>query len=174
MKRLLTSLMILSVLLVSLFKPTFLAVASGRTGFYTGGINLIHCEGQWACRHEIGHLIDNSMGDVSKTDDFSLAIKTYLFYKLNPNKPDVIVDTILSTSGIFNYDADFKPFHMEAFSSPQQELYANIYAAVNGDISKLDPMLRQFYDDGRNYKPVFDELMRTGYHVGKGELNANQ
>ena len=38
------------------------------------GFNLIICDTEWVCLHEVGHTVDQSLGIVSATDEFQNAV----------------------------------------------------------------------------------------------------
>jgi hypothetical protein len=129
--------------------------------FYNEPLGLIRCGDEFSCWHEVGHLVDDDMEWISKTPEFGKATLTYVVYKIKYEELDDISRSILATQGIFIYSSSYKAFGWEAGSSPQQEVYANIYANVKGDISKLPEILRPFYDTGKNYKKLFNHLMEN-------------
>ena len=138
--------------------------------FYNPALNFVSCDKQWECRHEIGHVLDREMGYPSKSDAWATAIRTYLYVRAKYASLDQITDVIYGTSGIFNYDVRYtNPLYAATHSLPQQELYANIYTAVDGDISKLDPMLRVFYSDDPRYQRLYEEAYQSKYYIVKGQ-----
>jgi len=138
----------------SLSKAIFL----GRN-FYTPSLSFIYCTSDWGCRHELGHKIDHDMGDVSKSDEYGKAVSLYLFYQLKYDDPNKFTSLIMRQTGMFYYSDSYKQFGIEAGSSPQQELYATMYAEVKGDISKLPEIFRSFYSNDVKYEKMYDYLV---------------
>jgi hypothetical protein len=121
----------------------------------------IYCNSENDCRHEIGHRMDHELGQVSKSDNFGLAIATHLYMQSKYFELDTITDVIYGTGGIFFYSDEYQPFGKRYGSYPQQELYANIYAKVNGDISKLPVILQPFYSTDKFYINLYNCLMEN-------------
>jgi len=129
--------------------------------FYNETLSIVRCKDEFWCWHEIGHLIDDEMGWISMSPDFGKATLTYAIYKIKYEELDDISRSILSTQGVFVYSSSYKAFGWESGSSPQQEVYANIYANVKGDINKIPEILRPFYDTGKDYDSLFSHLMKN-------------
>lgn len=149
--------------------PFINSIATGQA-FYNPALNFVSCNERWECRHEVGHVMDRELGYPSKSDEFANAIRTYLYVRAKYAELDNITDVIYGTSGIFNYDERYtNPFYAYLHALPQQELYANIYNEVDGDISKLDPLLRAFYSDDPRYQRLYSEAYQFKYYLVKGD-----
>ena len=166
--------LILSIVMVifNVISPS-IRLFNQHSSFYLSDLNFIHCKDNVACRHEVGHLMDDDLGDPSTTEKFGAAVSLYLYYQVKYDETDAITDAIFGTGGIFYYSKEYKPFNSEAGSSPQQELYANIYLAVNGDVSKLPPVFREFYSDSDQYNKIYKDLIVT-HNYSKGETQMKE
>lgn len=146
------------ILFVYMLYPTTNLVFSGGS-FYLSDAGVISCEGEWDCRHEVGHLMDKDLGYPSKSKAFGKSLLVYTVYKLRYEEMDDITKTILGNPGSLVYSESFEAYSFESGSSPQQELYANIYADVNGNIEKIPPILRRYYSESSKYDEVYEELV---------------
>lgn len=140
----------------------------GSENSHTPGIDLIKCTYEWACRHEIGHLMDKDLGEPSKTPAFASATLMHLTLTIKYGDMDAVGAAILSTPGVIQYTEAYKPYHPSVGTSPQQEAYASIYASVEGDVDKLPPEFRDLYSDDLKYDEIYKQLMEKGYYL-KGE-----
>lgn len=144
--------------------PTANLLYTGHS-FYQEEVGFIYCSGKWECRHEVGHLMDHDMGDISKSKEFGMAVSMYLYYQFKYGERNNITDTIIGTTGMFAYSDRYRPFGEASASSPQQELYANLYANVDGDISKLSPILSGFYRNEDKYEEIYIHLLTNQYYL---------
>lgn len=138
--------------------------------FHNPQLGITYCAVEEDCRHEVGHLMDHNLGDISKTKEFGMATLAYSMYQIKYIEYlDVFAIHILGNPGTFTYTDKYKPFQSQAGSSPQAELYAKLYAQVDGDISQLPEILRPFYTDNKKYDEVYDHLVKYKYHFSKGD-----
>jgi hypothetical protein len=128
-------------------------------------MNLLHCKGYGAetCWHEIGHFVDEQRGYPSQSIEFARAVQFYVVFKIKTGNDLDGVNTIFNTPGIFTYSSSYQVFGREMFSSPQAELYANIFADAQGEIEKIDPLLRPFYIYEHDYQTTFDKAMSKSF-----------
>ena len=128
-------------------------------GYYIG--SFIFCNSDVSCRHEIGHMMDYELGSTSKSLEFAEAIRLHLYVDIAfSNTMDDISVLIFNHGGIFRYDDDYDFLGVQMFSSPQQELYANMYTMVNGDVSKLDGSLLPYFSNDSKYIELYECLMK--------------
>lgn len=123
------------------------------------GFGYLICDDDISCLHEIGHKMDTDLDHPSRSLTFADAIRLYLLAHWTILEPDEITNMIMVHSGIFIYDDMYSFGGVQMFSSPQEELYANIYTLVNGDISKLHPSLQQFYSNDLEYQDLYSCLI---------------
>jgi hypothetical protein len=72
---------------------------------------------------------------------------------------DDIGKEILFQDGMFSYSSRFSMLGMERFSSPQEELYADLYALARGNINNLPEPFWKFYSEDLRYTELYDCLM---------------
>ena len=148
------------------FYPTANSIATSH-GQYQPLLGFTYCDPDpWICWHELGHLMDDKLGDPSKSYEFGIAMRAYLFVQIKySNGADEYTNTILSMPGIIGYtDAFSQPFNFGSGSSPQQEAYASIFATAGGDISKMPAVFQPFYENNpEKYKAMHEYLMRYHY-----------
>lgn len=114
-----------------------------RAGAYNPTTNLLFCTTRESCTHEIGHMMDTELGYISTSHDFSYAIKLYVASEMMTGNPSKLA-----------YHLHFSDEHII-------ERYANLYADVDGDISRLPQPLQQFYSDSKSYQDMLDCLMAS-------------
>ncbi len=137
--------------------------------FHNPALGITYCAVEEDCRHEVGHLMDQDLGTVSESKEFGEATLGYVMYSIKYNDYlDPISVIILGNPGTFTYSKKYKPFQSQAGSSPQAELYAKLYAQVDGDISQLPEILRPFYTENKKYDLVHTHLVKYKYHFSKG------
>ena len=68
------------------------------------------------------------------------------------------------------YSNQYSPVGIEIWSSPQEELYASMFAWANGDISEMPEPFRSFYSTDLKYRQLQECLTAPGY-VHIGDLN---
>jgi hypothetical protein len=152
---------IVFIILFSICFPTIKLITSGGS-FYHENLGIVRCEDEYSCWHEIGHLVDDEMNWASTTDAFGIAMMTYIYYQIKyVDEMDVYTKTILGTRGVFVYSPSYRIFGNEMGSSPQMEVYANIFANAKGDIGEIPEILRPFYDTGKDYEWLFNHMMRN-------------
>jgi hypothetical protein len=155
---------------VVMYATPFYKLMTEARGFYAPMLKVITCNHTpSSCWHEIGHVIDVRMNNVSKTPEFGAAVQLYLFYQIKYTDNTQAMEIVFNAPGIITYSEHFQPFHLEAFSSPQQELYADIFSVAGGDLNKIDPALRKFYLDGKDYQTLYERLMTEKYVFLEGE-----
>lgn len=135
------------------FAPLF-DLFKSNSSFYIPSINFIYCNNARDCRHEIGHQMSNDLNNISHSTEFNLAAITYAFARAN-NKDEI--SNIVFNS--FFYNNEYRLFGKRMFSSPQDEIYASIYAEAEGDISKLPYSLQSFYSEDQSYIDLYNCLL---------------
>lgn len=137
-------------------------------GFYQPNLSLVYCETvEWTCRHEVGHVLDHDLGEISKTPGFGGAISTYMYLEYKYGEMNTFTEDI---TRVLYYSDSYYGFGMEMDSSPQQELYASLYADVKGDITKLPTILQPFYNKDSKYQSMYEYLMINKFQIlVKGE-----
>jgi hypothetical protein len=157
---------VLNILMVILILLPFSKILFNGTSFYFSPLGLSYCSQPEQCRHEVGHLIDDDMGHISRSREFGEAIVLHLFYQIKyEEKMDRFSGIILTNPGMLIYSPSYQPYKTEAGSSPQEELYAKLYAEVDGDIEKLPPSLRIFYRDDTEYDDAYDRLITKKIYI---------
>lgn len=145
-------------------------------GSFYAGHGILFCNSASNCRHEIGHMMDDDLGDISKTPEFGTAIATYLYAQSKYFELDQVTDVIQGTGGIFFYNPEYQLFGKRFGHYPQQELYANIYAAMQGDYATIPESLQPLYSQDAKYTDLYDCLMNAkvklcgwALHIERGE-----
>jgi hypothetical protein len=138
--------------------PAFTVVAFSGNSFYVPNL-FIYCDSESHCRHEVAHLMDHDLGDGSKTQLFGATIGAYLNGQFKYGESNIITDTIMTEPGLLYYSDLYAPTGLEAWSSPQQELYSDLYARVNGDLTALPGTFVQFYSDDPKYERIYQYLL---------------
>jgi hypothetical protein len=100
------------------------------------------------CRHEIGHKMDDDLGMPSLSEEFAIATQAHVIYKMTMLEVD-----------------DMAIFIQVYPDQTPRELYAAIYARVDGDITKLPKSLQRFYSDDPSYLNLYDCLAQTGLNI---------
>jgi hypothetical protein len=155
MKRFLCSLLCLGLLAVSLPVP-------GRSN-YNFITHTFYCDSARGCRHEIGHWMDDEMGHPSRSIEFSDALKLYLYLEFGNSlaqRTDLDSDAwfIFNYRGLLSYDDRYKAFGNEMFSSPIEELYADLYLYADGDVDAMPPGFQRFYSKDAKYQNMYECL----------------
>lgn len=134
-------------------------------GQYFGNPDVLYCKDPYACRHEIGHRMDHDLGYPSMSTDFSMAVRLYVIVQLSESgnaeayEENSLAYSILSAPGVVGYDKEFSFGGSEMWSSPMMELYASLYANVDGNIGLLPPELQRFYSNDQSYRDTFSCLV---------------
>lgn len=143
----LASWIIMVVMAVNLFSVEFLPDRSSYS-FNTGVLDCDNLEYLKGCRHELGHKMDHDLGMPSQSIEFAIATQT-------------IVETMWLTLE-FNEFASF----IESYPDDDpRELYAGLYAYVDGDISKLPESLQPFFTSDSLYLDLYDCLAQPGINI---------
>jgi hypothetical protein len=123
-----------------------------KNSFYSPDFDLIVCHNQNSCLHEMGHQLDNELGNISKSKEFQLATLAYIKIIWDyPQFRDTFSNLFIGYSGITSPYQDenriiFKLANNTNKWGGYSELYADIFAYVNGDISKIPEFFRGFYE----------------------------
>lgn len=116
----------------------------GRSS-YSYGLNVLDCnnlEYLKGCRHEIGHKMDDDMGWPSLTDEFAIATQAHVIVQTRPLE---VPDDVAFVISLY---PDRDP----------REIYAAIYASVDGHIERLPAALQPFYSTDQSYLTLYDCL----------------
>jgi len=92
----------------------------GYNGAYYFDLNIFWCREKSACVHEIGHMMDDQLEMISKSDDFITAID----YAIGSEEPSVCEYCVGRTT----------------------ELYAEIFQNANGNKEDMPEYLQKFYN----------------------------
>jgi hypothetical protein len=111
--------------------------------------------------------MDYELGGQSRTEEFGYNMAVYLYCQYKYLGENQFTNQIAAT--LFVYSNVYKPFHVEAASSPQEELYANIYAEADGDMNKIPVLLQAFYKEDDRYEKIYQAALKHGYYITKGE-----
>ncbi|RPJ29154.1 MAG: hypothetical protein EHM33_01930 [Chloroflexi bacterium] len=136
-------------------------VSMGGDSFYAKGSGVLYCESDTLCLHEIGHMMDDDLGYPSRSDEFSTAVLLYMYnsIKYSPELlPEPFTSAILAQPGMIAYSKDYTLLGVERFSSPQEELYANLYLLADGNIDIMPEIFRSFYSREAKYTELYDCL----------------
>lgn len=144
----LASFVLLIVLISNAFVSEFVPSRSSYS-FRTGILDCNNIEDLKGCRHEIGHKMDGDLGMPSLSTEFAIAFQTYILVETRPG----YMPSNLAMAMVLYPDRD------------PRELYATIYARVNGDISQLPEILRPFFSDDPSYLDLYDCLAQTGLNI---------
>jgi hypothetical protein len=157
-------------MIVGLLLPYSSILFNGNS-FYFAPMKLAYCVKPEDCRHEVGHLIDDDMGHISRSKEFGTALMLYVMYQIKYSELDRFGVIIFTNPGSLVYSNSYQPYNTEAGSSPQEELYAKLYAEVDGDISKLPPLLRKFYKTNPEYDKAYTSLITTKYYLRSNTMD---
>jgi len=109
--------------------------------FYDYTTGLTNCTNDYSCLHESAHRLDDSLGTISHSREFADAVRLYVLAN-----QDELTFKIVMFDGLMNYSEQYES-GSERFSSPIQELYAEMYVWFNGDISKMPVDFQKFYKE---------------------------
>lgn len=139
----------------------FVVELNPGTSSYSFELNILDCDNiqyMSGCRHEIGHKMDDDLGSPSLTSEFGNAVQLYIMVGLMHTPQDKLAVTLLTYPGVFQYDKTH-PLMI------QREVYAAIYAWVDGDVSKLPDSFKPFYSDDPSYLDLYDCLAKNGLNI---------
>ena len=119
---------------------------------YSYNLNILDCnniEPLKGCRHEIGHKMDDDLGMPSQSIEFNSAMQAHVLVEMSTLEvPD-------DTAILISLYPDRDP----------REMYAAIYASVDGNIALLPKTLQSFYSKEVSYLTLYDCLARSGFNV---------
>jgi hypothetical protein len=139
--------LMLVVMLINAFTAEFMPGRSSYS-FRTDILDCDNLEPLKGCRHEIGHKMDGDLGMQSLTPEFAIATQA-------------IVQTMMITA----QPSEFGLF-ISVYPDPDpRELYAGLYARVNGDITKLPESLQPFFSTDKSYLELYDCLAQDGINL---------
>lgn len=95
------------------------------------------------CRHEIGHKMDDDLGKPSESYEFEITLQYYILTELAKDQPSELA-TFLDTY----------PDHEKV------ELYAAIYAYVDGNVYMMPEIFQRFYSTDVSYLELYSCLSR--------------
>lgn len=140
------------VLVIAMLSNVFMSEIHPQNSSYSFNLNILDCDNieyLRGCRHEIGHKMDDDLGRPSLTSEFIIATQAYATAQLDLL---VVPDDLAIFIRVY---PDKNPI----------ELYAGIYAYVEGDISKLPPPLQKFYSNDPVYLDLYDCLAQIGLNI---------
>jgi len=94
-----------------------------RGGFYIVGLDMLYCTSETTCIHEQAHRFDAQNGFISSSIDYQVAVTSY---------------TMTNTNGMWSHE-------IINYQSSWSELYAQMYQAVDGNVSLMPVELQRFY-----------------------------
>lgn len=147
-----TNIMLFVLSVVSLMNVFVAEFMPGRSS-YSFNLGVLDCNNiephnNNGCRHEIGHKMDDDLGMPSLTPEFAVATQATvqaMMISLQPNDMAIFISVY----------PDKDP----------RELYAGIYAYVEGDISRLPKDLRPFFSADESYLDLYDCLAQDGLNI---------
>lgn len=145
---------------IFIITATLLVVLAGfilPDNFYSAGF--LVCNGVDGCRHEIGHKMDDDLGKPSHSAEFGDALRAYILFAGMSRVHDQYTLKILWFGGILQYSPLYDIGRLEMFSSPQSELYADMYMMAGGNVDYLPEIFRQFYSTDHKYTDLHNCLM---------------
>ena len=147
-------LFVVALLLGVIFVQTF----TPATSSYLFWANVLDCNNTTylrGCRHEIGHKMDDNLNQPSQSYEFSVAVNSYLLKEYRYGHPSDLAIYI------HDYPAIYKEYYPTQ-KAMRRELYAAIYAHVNGDISLIPRGIRRFYSKDPLYESLYSCLAQPG------------
>lgn len=143
---------LLLIAIIASFVTIFVNETIPQRSSYSYNWNVLDCnnlEPLKGCRHEIGHKMDDDLGIPSQTTAFAVATKAHVLVETRPMEvPD---DTAILI--ILYPDSD------------PREVYAALYASVDGDISRLPLSLQAFYSTDPAYLMLYNCLSKPGLNL---------
>ena len=127
-------------------------------GMYNGISGALYCASSRACWHEIGHKMDDNLGYPSRSAEFGDTVRFWLILSM-PMGLDDIDKQILFQDGLLSYSRGFTVYGLERFSSPQAELYANLFSLFEGNVEAIPEPFRKFYSADAKYTELHTCLM---------------
>lgn len=160
-----------SVLAVILFIALALPISPyGNKGYYNFATNSLYCNSGTGCRHEIGHRMDVESNHPSRSTEFAHAVQLYLYVELHKEPVSDFAMAVLTYPPLMSHRTPRFPVS----SSGQEELYADMYRWVNGNIDSLPEIFRPFYSRDAKYTELYKCLMSapvkicgTALHIEK-------
>lgn len=155
----------LSLLVIIQIVLPYSSILFNGLSFHQSNLDFTYCKQEIYCRHEVGHLMDDQLGHISKTEEFGSALMIHLAFSFKMDQVDEYTTLILGKKGILTYTDLYKPYHYGAGSSPQEELYADIYDLSGGDINNIPMTLRPFFSSDVKYDEAYNDLVTNKYHI---------
>ena len=125
---------------------------------YNYTLNALICDNYESCVHEVGHKMDDDLGRVSHSEEFGNALRVMLVYSAKTDDWNEYSKTLLTYGGILQYNPIYSIVGVERFSSPQEELYADLYRLSGGNIDNIPTQLQKFYSTDQKYKDLIQCL----------------
>ena len=124
----------------------------GKRGAYNTISEMIWCNNQSACIHEVGHKLDDEADWISHSNEFSLAVSAFVWHEIAEHEiTHPYVYKIMKFPGIFSY--------APPWTDPNAELYASIFQWSEGKKENMPEIFRRFYDWERAQE-LIDEIKR--------------
>lgn len=102
---------------------------SRQDGVYNTLSRLYWCSSESSCLHERGHKLDQELGWISSSKEFSDAVKVYILSESKKDRPGEYL---------------YKIFGTPDFTMP--EIYAQIYSWSGGNPENMPKVFRKFYE----------------------------
>ena len=115
-------------------------------GVYFSNTNFIYCKNEYACFHEIGHLLDYKKNNISLTTEFDEAINEYFYRMVFEIYYDNATIFDIKTYGELQilYERNNYNHGLSVFVA-NSEIYATIYAKYNGVTDDMPIEFQRFY-----------------------------
>jgi len=133
----------------------------GNKGYYNFASNTLYCHNAYSCRHEIGHSMDAALDHPGRSYEFSHAIQLYLYVELHHETVSDFAMAILTYPPMMSH----RVVRFPVSSSGQEELYADMYAWVDGDIDQLPEIFQEFYTNDASYRALYQCLMASELNI---------
>jgi hypothetical protein len=112
--------------------------------------------------------MDAALDHPSRSYEFSHAIQLYLYVELHHEAVSDFAMAILTYPPMMNHRVARFPVS----SSGQEELYADMYAWVDGDIDKLPEIFRDFYTNDASYRALYQCLVANKINICNRAVSA--
>lgn len=125
---------------------------------YNYQFNVLICNNGYSCIHEVGHRMDDDLSRPSKSEEFGNALRVTLIYSAKTDDWNEYSKLILTYGGVLQYNQSYSVTGVERFSSPQEELYADIYRLSGGNVDNIPVQLQSFYSKDTKYQELIQCL----------------
>lgn len=112
--------------------------------------------------------MDADLKHRSRSYEFSHAVQLYLYVELHHETVSDFAMAVLTYPPMMSH----RVVRFPVSSSGQEELYADMYAWVDGDIGRLPEIFREFYTNDASYRDLYQCLMANKVNICDGAVSA--